>query len=146
MLTKMNHEQVSIFWPFVKHAILNSQSIPKSNQDGFANDILQGILAGNTQCWLEYNREEEEVKPYGILITTILKDIIYNVPFLYLATAYAFRKLSDEELQEDFKVIKQFAVDTNCEYIKSNTGNERIKQVFSLIGMIPTETIYRMDL
>ncbi len=134
MLTKLIPSQVAQFWNVIKHSL--EQSLPPISTDSpeRMNRILASCLSGNSDVWVSYDRQGDNLKFYGIAITRILFDDVSYTRSLLIYSLFGYGQFETKEWLLGLKSLADYAKSKRCSQIVAYTDNEQIVSLVKRLG------------
>jgi hypothetical protein len=114
VVLKLQPEQIGLFWDAISHAFLSAGSVPKSNTEKWLSGCLAALMSGISQCWLIYDRKEEEFHLYAVVVSQLVNDPLSGQLVLMLGPLYGFRKMEDAMMIDAVEKICRYGVSQNC--------------------------------
>lgn len=150
MIVQLQPKDVSAFWPGISRALIASQGIKEEHREQWLLHALEKILCGKLQCWISYEPFEDEEgnrlkKLHIMVVTSILEDRLFGYKSLILEALYGFRKSPNELWLETLEGLKTFCKNSDCQYIRALTNNERAKEIANLLGFFEFASYYSME-
>lgn len=137
-------DQIPLFWNLIKHGVIQSYKIPEQFQQDFSLKYLENLLAGNYQCWVIYNLDEEENKRMvGILCTKIVNEIEYGVRTLMFIGIYGLRLITDEMIDDAIPTLEKFARANKCSVMATEYRLKRVGDILTRMGFEKHVTVSR---
>lgn len=137
---RLSTHQVAEFWDVIRGVIVESIPPITYASDEKLSKLLQALLEERMQCWMtseitELSEEEDHLKTYCILITTIQEEVCSEARNLLIYCAYAFKQTTEQIRIDIFNVIKEFAQRSRCHRIVGYSNQHSfIELVKSLPG------------
>ena len=119
MITKLLPEQISKFWPIIKHAIEESLPPTVGDHPDKMNRILSSCLSGELDVWASYHKGESEsgIVFEGIGLTSILYDPPSNTKSLLIYCMFGYEKSLETSWIEAFEGVSEYAKSKGCSRI-----------------------------
>jgi len=144
MFIKLQPDQVGLFWEMIKQGIISSYRIPKEYQQNFAVKSLERLLSGLSQAWIGYKIDEDSNKRIHYILTTeIVDEKHYGVRYLSIESLYGLRLIAQEELDEMYKGLKEFALGNKCNVMMTSTFGKRAEDMLVSLGFEKHKVISR---
>jgi len=139
MLNQLTAKQISEQWDLIKVAL--EKSLPPIIE-GSANritNIFNSLLLGELQCWIGNmivvnSEQQNELVPYGVLITEIITDRCSDVRNILIYAIYSAQGIPNGEYQEGYNTIKTFAKANGCCRIMAYTNSKAILNIVQAFG------------
>jgi len=119
-------EQVSRYWEDIKEGI---ERVLPSGPPGRSQGILTGLLVGNVQAWISYQRVEGKTIVDGAALTKIKDDEIFGVRDLELFCLWAIEKTHESTWTEGVKALLAFGQGKGCNRLVGWTDVPFLKEV-----------------
>lgn len=141
MIIMLQPEQVSLFWPAIKHSITIANRLSKVAQQQFCNKVLERILTGKAQCWFgKFERDGKElISAVGI---TTIEESSLGEKYLFLHTLYAFRPIPEDHLHEMVPALELFASTVGCNKLVTFTSSPRLREYYREQGFTQDTTLW----
>ena len=143
MFIKLLPDQVTWFWGLIKQAIINAYKIPKDFQQDFTLSMLEKLLTGMSQCWLNYEMDGENRKIHAVCITSILDEKSHGVKTLSIEALYGFRLISMDNMNSMYLKLEKFALSEGCSVLAADYSTSRVKEFLDYLGFEKHRTICR---
>ena len=130
MIVQLQPEQISAYWPAIKHGISVAAKYAGSDVQQTANNLLHQLLAGKGQCWVGIDEREDSKAFVCFGLTSIVQDSGFGTPYLFLHTLYAFRTIPNHILDNTVPTLEAFARASKCGSLITFTNIERIQQMY----------------
>lgn len=140
MIVMLQPDQISAFWPAIKHGMVVAHKIPKYNQGEWCNKILERALTGKVQCWAGFVDKEDERKLVALGVTSI-EETPLGDKVLWIHTLYAFRVIPEDILKDTMPTIEKFAKEVGCTKLVTYTYNDRIREYCLNSGFMLDPTV-----
>lgn len=136
MLIQMLPEQIANNWDFLKTAVIADSGVEVVSQQDRTNNILEGLLAGELQLWLEATNVTGKIEIRGVAVTQILENPIANNKNLLIYSAYGFHAMmTKKEWARILLTLAKYARKQGCAQVIAYTSNEQmIKMAEQLHG------------
>ena len=145
MIIQLQPEQISAFWPAVKHLLFETHRVNGVNTQRKLNFVLQNLLSGSFQCWLVFESPSDSERVlHAVGITCVSTDLLTGDTFLTLDTVFAFRPLGPEMVRESVNALTAFAITNNCSFITTQTNNPRAETLHCSAGFALDKHTYIM--
>ena len=134
MLTKLLPDQISKFWPIIKHSI--NESLPPivgSHVDRM-NNILSGALSGKIDVWASYVRKDGLATFDGIMLTKPLFDDVSMTRNLLIYCLCSFRDIPKESWIGGIGSLLKYANKLGCASIIAYTELPGIVNIAQRLG------------
>ena len=126
MIIKLIPKQIAELWVFIKHSIQETFEVDVNLDNELFEGYLRSFLIGTRQVWGILNRDKNIA---GILVTRIYIEGLTDRRVVGLDHLYAFEVMLQEDWEEGFKTINEFALKNNCQTIIAISSNQRIMQM-----------------
>jgi len=128
MLLLLMPEQVTRYWEDIKEGI--GRALPSGPSDR-SQRILTGLLAGNVQAWISYQRNDNGDDPLvdGAVLTKIKEDEIFGVRDLELFCLWAIEKTHESTWTEGIKALVDYGRSKGCNRLTGWTDVAFLKDV-----------------
>jgi hypothetical protein len=127
VLLKLQPEQIALFWDAISHAFVAAEAVPKHNQDKWLTGCLKNLMGGLSQCWVIYERKDEQFHLYAIMVSQKINDPLSGEPVLMLGPLYGFRKMEDEMMIDAVGKISEYGWSQRCVRIAVWTPHPRVQ-------------------
>jgi len=136
MLVKLTADQIANMWDVLKFGIENSLPPIAGEGPDKINNIFEALLSGGYDCWISFQRDEEErkLKLESMVVTTITLDNASKTKNFLIYTMYGFRPISDEEWRKGFLVLAKYAKAKNCNRVVAYSSEPRILDIVQKTG------------
>jgi len=121
MLVKLLPEQISRQWKLIKYSIEEALPPISYGAEDRYDRILTKLLSGEMHCWVQYNKDQSEVK--AILTTTFTGDPVLGVRNLLIYSLFGF-SFTKKDYSEGLLTLYRFARSNNCTRIVGYTENQ----------------------
>jgi hypothetical protein len=143
MIVKLLANQIPTFWDSIKYCMTIVNEVDDAIKQFYFNELLQSLLSDNSQCFVRFS---ETRILNSLMITKIKIDKLTGDKSINIQGLYAFKKSSDKEWLEDFKLVRSFANNQQCKFITFETNNRRVAELGRLVGFKDGKTAYILDL
>lgn len=127
MLILLMPEQIAANWDFIRQQLVHSTPLELVSTETHQNGVLNALLIGDMQCWVEATLDDKGFHIQAILITQILDNVIVGVKNLLL---YSFMGVEDmfhlDTWNRGLLTITQYARKHGCSNIIAYSDNPRI--------------------
>jgi len=134
MLNKLLPDQVSKFWDVIKYAIEESLPPTVGQHRDKMNRILSSCLSGDLEVWAAYERNGEDVKFEGIMITTFVYDTASNTKSLLIYCVYGYTQVSPDTWAEGIEAIGKYAKANKCHRVVAYSDIPYMIEKAKLLG------------
>lgn len=141
MLIQLQPLQISLLWDEILHSAVQANQVSVDRRERYGQKLLENLLAGKFQAWVCFSQDETR-KLHAIAITTIAEDSLTGEITAHVLSLYGYRTLTDELALETWDKFQTWARANGCAKISAETGNERIKQLCSLVGLKPQRVTF----
>jgi len=135
--------QIPQFWESIKYAYVQSGAYKEEHIPALLNRLLVNLLDSSYVCGvtLTYERKLESV-----VILNVVEEEITNDRSLFIDAVYSF--LPADKDKWDKKIIRciEYAKMQDCKRIKGQTGNQKLIDIISKLGVREESRIYSLDL
>jgi len=101
MLTKLLPDQISNFWDIIKYSVEESLPPIVGDHPDKMNRILSSLLCGKSECWASYNRQGDNTKFEGIVLTKMLYDDASDTRNLLIYCLYGYEEVNKESCNQN---------------------------------------------
>ncbi len=115
-------DRVSKNWEFFRYYIMQALTVPGTNTEFHAGNILAAIIKGNLQCWCAVDRVKGEDNILAVYTTNITVDVLSGCKSLILYSLAGVRNLSFPVINKGMLELKEYAKKHNCSVISAVTG------------------------
>lgn len=130
MIVQLQPEQVTHYWDGIKLALTEANRIEFEYREKFLNHALSNLLSGRFQCWVVFDWDDAETRRiYAIVVTSLVESKLYNSISLYIDCLYAFRKMSQEIIDDGIQKLKQYALNSGCSEIVAESSHPRVNEI-----------------
>ncbi|KKN51492.1 hypothetical protein LCGC14_0622330 [marine sediment metagenome] len=129
MLIRLTDKQVSTYWEDVKAHVRYSLPIHMEFNDKAMSNILDGLIKGDTQCWVGLDKDKDPPDPVCMILTAFSTEYATKTKNLVIFSFSAYSHLVDEVYAEGIQVLKQFAAKNKCHRLIAYTQIPRILDV-----------------
>lgn len=123
--------QIPQLWEVIKFACVQADEVNKEDMPSYLNELLHALLSDKAQCFLRLGDDRTLLV---LLVTRILVDKITGRKSLFLQCLYSWKSVPDEEWQDNFNFIKEFAEHEQCKIIFFEPRNPRVWKLAELFG------------
>ncbi len=137
MINKLTVDQISTLWDFIKHAIDEALPPIASGYQYRLNNILSSLMAGSTECWAVYEKNEEDKKItlYAIILTMITTDVCSGTRHLYVYAMASFWEDAPRKIwREGLEGLVKYAKSKGCERLVGYTDLPSMEALFKRVG------------
>jgi hypothetical protein len=130
MMIQLSPDKIGEQWAIIQpaiEAVFESSGIPMTNAE--TNNILQGMIAGRIQCFV--NVVGEVIK--SIMVTYFTFDP-RGTKSLLIYSLYGYVPTTDSEWKDVYDYMKKWAVSNGCVNITAYTQNNRILDIVKKLG------------
>ena len=131
MLVKLLADQISIYWPHIKTALI--ETTPELTDRGLTV-ILENLLCDSMQCWFELVGEGDDTRLLAVVVTSVFQDNFFQSNILRICCLYGFDNISQEQWQEGFTALRLYAQSKNCTRIEAFTLREGLSVIAKKFG------------
>lgn len=146
MFIKLQPEQITCFWEYIKKGMIESYEVPVKFQQDFAIKSLSNLLIGMTQCWVGTYVDDKGDRRLHYIVTTKIVDGDYGDKLLLVDSFYSVMPVNKEIFLESYKSISEFAKANDCNYLIAVRKNKGIEKMLLDLGFDPHKIIYRKSL
>lgn len=145
MIIMLQPEQISLFWPAIKHAVTIANHLSEVEKQQFCNKVLERLLLGKAQCWFgKFERDQKElISALGI---TTIEETSLGEKYLFMHSLYAFRPIPDDNLQEMIPRLEEFAHTQGCSKLVAFTINKRLSEYYQTTGFTQDLSMWIKDI
>lgn len=134
-LLRMQPDQIPIGWGFIRKAMQVATAGGFDPTEESLANLLQALMAGRIDSWVFYKqRDEEEGKVLGLMLTTITEDTIAQIKHMLIYSMSGFNYIDDEKWMIAFTTLAKYARAKGCSTIRAVTNNDRVLDVAAKIG------------
>lgn len=133
MLAIVLPDKVAEYWEPLWQAIEESLPPAITEELGRSNRILESLLIGTMQCWIDFNQEQTEV--YAVITTTITQDQASGTKNMLIYSLTVVNP--DYEARAWFDgtdVLRKFAKLHKCQNLTGYSKNPRIIKMVDKLG------------
>ena len=136
MLVKLTADQIANMWDILKFGIENSLPPIAGEGPDKINKIFEALLSGGYDCWLGYEKDEEncKLKLGHMVVTTINKDNASDTNNFLIYTMYGFRPMSDDEWLGGYMTLAKYAKAKGCNRMIAYSNEPRVLDIVDKIG------------
>lgn len=127
MLILITPEQISANWDFLKACIVDAGPMEIAGKEDRTNEVLNNLLIGDLQCWVEAKVIDKSFSINGIAITQILTNHIAGVRSLLIYSLFGFNQMINlDDWHRSILTLAQFARKNECQNIMAYTSNKNL--------------------
>lgn len=135
MLMKLIPDQISQLWDMIRYALENSPPIAIENRDdNWINNILTQAMNGSISIWASYNKQDNNVKFEGIVITSFEVDKFVKQKSLLIYYVFAFRHTAIDTWTSGLDTLRKYAKSRNCSRILAYSNVPDIIKISEKLG------------
>lgn len=129
MIHLLTPDQISPFWPAIKHAVKIANRLEDVDEARYTTHLLPNLLNYKAQCWVGVKEVGGSEVVYGLGITTIEETPLGEV-YLLLHTLYALSPIPDEDMAAFVPLLEKFCRNSGCTKMVCYTYNNRLVETF----------------
>lgn len=145
MIVMLQPDQISAFWPAIKHTIMIACRPDEREAAVFCNKVLQRLLSGKAQCWVGMHEREDGRHIDGVGITTIEESSLGET-YLFLHSLYAFTVIPEENLNAIIPTLEKFCRNRGISKMLTFTRNQRLRDYYASQGFTQDPTLFIKEL
>lgn len=145
MIIRIQAEQVPDFWEMIKYACVNAQHVREEDTKRFLNNLLVDLLAGDSQCFLGFERNDGVDSVTMISVTHAIADFITKKRVLYIDCLYSFEQQKSGSLEEMMELMKKLCKKLECNKIVIYSANPTIFNVVNSLGFKESFREYSLE-
>lgn len=149
MINKLTYDQIADCWDLIKEGIEETVPYPIAGRHRYReSNILTSLLSGGMECWMSYERDEENetILLYSISLLTIYTDECTGNRALNLFAHLVYRDIPPDMWQEFFESVKKYAKSQKCHSVVSTTDRPEIVQLANELGIDTSFTLLYLPL
>jgi len=143
MIIKILSTQIPQLWEQIKFACVQADEVNKEDMPSYLNELLHALLSDKAQCWLRLGDDRTLLL---LMITRILVDKITGRKSLFIQTLYSWKSVGDNEWQDDYNFVKEFAKHEQCKRISFESRNPRIWELAEVLGFKENLRSFKLSL
>ena len=143
MIIKLTPPQVSTYWELIKYANVNGDLVSDDHRQVVLNETLHALLNETAQCFLRLDDNRQVI---AVLLSRIQIDKVSGDKLLYIQCIFSFRKVPDNQWEEDWKFLRTFAESNQCSYIEAESSNPQIFKIMQQLSAMELYRTYRYEL
>ena len=143
MIIKVLQSKVPKIWDAIKLAIVNVNELDEEKTTYYLNKVLHNLLSGKANCFLIVS-DSNKIKL--IIITKIIVNDITVGRKLFVQLGYGYESSTQEEWNEGFDFVKQYARAEQCDGIQFKTRNPKVHKIGSMLGAKELYRYYEIKL
>ena len=115
--------------------------------EGAMANMLEGLLAGKTQCWLGIEKVPNTAVPivHALAVTDVVAEFGTGTKSLWISALYAYRGLPPPLTLVGFERLKAYAREQGCRYMAATTNSQRVIEIAQELGGNATNTLVRLE-
>ncbi len=133
MVIRITASQIPTLWEAIKFTAARSDRIPEKDLPLYLNRLLIALLNDKAQCFI---RMDENKELLAIAITRIIQDEVTGEKTLFWNHLYSFKLVSNDQWEDDWPVIQEFAKLQGCKKITLYTTNHRVVELATSRGFV----------
>lgn len=145
MIIQLTPTQISELWGMIKHGVVVTHRIGKSDQQKRLNRILEQLLIGKAQAWVGYDYRDGKKITYAVGLTDIHEDNLTGELRLCLQTLYAFRPIPEDMLQSMIPELVKYAKEIGAVGMFTFTEIPRLQEYYQAQGFNQNKALYVLD-
>jgi len=126
--------QIPQYWDVIKFALNKVDLVDGANCGGRYVEVFASLLNDKCQCFLRVEEDSSDIK--ALMITEVSENPYNGQRSLKIICLYAFKNNSNEEWENEFKFILDFARHNSCRDIIYNSGNPRVLALGKKVGFL----------
>lgn len=146
MLTRLTANQISNFWDLIKDSVEKAVIPTADIGPDSLNKVLENLLSGRADCWINYNREEDNVNITGVLVTEVVEDDMTGTKNLLLYALHLFGGSDKRIWLEGAVTTAKWARKHKCHKIIAFTANKNIIETAQKFGGDTNTTLVKIDI
>ena len=127
MLLKLQPEQIALFWDAISYAFVAAEAVPSNNREKWLTGCLANLMSGNSQCWIVYDRKEDDLHIYAVMISQLVNDPLSGSSVLMLGPLYGFRKMEDQMMIWAVEKVCEYGLSRECSRIVVWSPHPRVQ-------------------
>ena len=143
MIIKLTPPQIVEYWEMIKFSYVKGDLVQDDQRQVVLNKLLQELLSEKAQCFLRISDDRQMI---ALMITKIMISNISGDKFLYIQCIFSFRKVPDNQWEEDWKFLRTFAKSNKCSYIEAESSNPQIFKIMQQLSAMELYRTYRYEL
>jgi hypothetical protein len=130
MLILLTPEQVSSNWDFISAYVVDAGPLEYQATEDKYNNILNGILCGDMQCWVEAEADSKGWHIQAVVLTQILENSVVGIKNLLIYSLVGVDDLFDnKKWASGLLTLVKFAKSKGCANIIGYTSNARLLKI-----------------
>jgi hypothetical protein len=117
-IIQLTGNQVADYWEHIRQVVLTSGG----SEDG-AQNVLDGLLTDDLQCWAIWREVDEQIDVIGFLITEMREDCYDQVRTMLIRSIMSYESLSFDDWLSGFAGLSVYARSKGCIAVTSYTTN-----------------------
>lgn len=146
MIVRIQPEQINEVWDIIKYGCIQANNVRADSVYSFTNNLLEMLLSGRAQAWINYEVVDEKRDINAIAVTCFMHDPIFNVDYLLAHSVYGYKPMKLEWLKESVEAMCAFSKANNCFKFVAMTTDERLTNVYKRIGLEPELYVYSKNI
>lgn len=147
MFIKLQSEQITQFWEYIKKGMVESYKIPKDFQLDFAIESLSNLLNGMAQCWAGIHVDDNNTKRLQYTITTkFLAEEHLGNRILLVDSLYSLMPMDKDTILKVCSKLIEFAKLNKCNYIEAIRDDVGVEYMLNDLDFKKHKIIYRKQL
>lgn len=143
MVIKLPITQIPKYWELIKLGAMKSDEVEERFSVKYCNKLLIDLYSEKLICVLQYN-ENKEILSVAIIAFKVNEET--GQRYLFGKNLFAIKQNELTDWQEAFTQLVNLAKSEDCEYIVSESSNERMCGIMSKCNLLPKERKYKIDL
>ena len=125
MLIRLTGDQIAKYWKsMIREAIEEALPTIPADPETALNEILSQMLQEKLQCWACTDGKSSDI--IGISTTQVTLDNNTKERSMLIYTAFAFEIIPDDQWQENYIQLAEFAKGCDCSRIYCYSDNEKV--------------------
>jgi hypothetical protein len=138
MLIPITNIQVPTFWEVIKFAALESDGVEEKYHGSYCVNLLYDLLSKKKLCYIA----KKDSKISLVFIIYFYKDSITDKVEMAIKNLYTFAPMTKADLEEIKSDMYKIARKAKCRTITGETGNKKLHDLLSIVGVDATRWKY----
>ena len=147
MLVKLLPEQIASNWDFLKTCVPANLPLEHGSKINLLNNILNLLLIGEMQCWVDVLAHEDKTEIRAVVITQLLGDNVSAQKNMLIYSLYGLNNAYDiTSWKRGMLTLLQFARGQGCGQVLAYSDNESILTFVKRLGANTSQRLIVMSL
>lgn len=144
VLIRLTTDQISNFWDIIKYSVEESLPSVAKLEAGTMGEILDDLLSGTADCWVSYQRGNNN-KIDGVVVTKVVIDDISRTRNLLIYSVFAYTQSVKESWLEGLVVLGKWAKSKKCYQVLGFTTEPKVVQIVNKLGGDSSTTLVKFN-